>query len=73
MGSALHFLKYVKDENIFNIKEFGVTADAETSKKHFRLTAEIISNLFIDFSKKVVYDTIANYRIPFGETGRYYF
>ena len=44
MGSALYFLKYVNQENIFNIKEFGITADAENTKKHFGLTAEVIAN-----------------------------
>jgi len=52
MGIALHYLKYVKEENIFNIKEFGVTADAENCKKHFNLTAEIVSNKIIRSLKK---------------------
>jgi len=52
MGSALHFLKYVKEENIFNIKEFGITADAENCKKHFGLTADIISTKIIKSLKK---------------------
>jgi len=51
MSSALHYLKYVKEENIFNIKEFGVTADAENCKKHFGLTAEIIANKILKVVK----------------------
>lgn len=51
-GLASSFLRYVSEDRIFNMNDFGITADADNYKKQFSLTAEDIANKILKQLKK---------------------
>ena len=50
-SSCVKYLKYTTEDKIFNIKDFGISADSNNMKKHFGLVAEIIANKILKLQK----------------------
>lgn len=51
-STAVKFLKYTTEDKIFNVRDFGITADSKTMKTHYGLTVENISKQILKSLKK---------------------
>lgn len=50
-STAVKYLKYTKEENIFNLKDFAVTGDSSSIKKHVGFVAETIAKQILKLIK----------------------
>ena len=51
-STAVKFLKYTTEDKIFNVRDFGITADSKAMKSHYGLTVENISKQILKSLKK---------------------